>query len=298
MNDLSKVAYMVNEDLESLRFNEMDEELIKDAELFSTGTHRGVTYTEEDLKRLTDSFDAKEGVPVQLDHSNSARDTVGFLQEVSVKGGKLLGRLKILDEDARKRVKSGLFKKLSVSFYLEGGKPSKIREVSLVAFPQVKSARLFAEDGNSILNYNDNGGSKMNGLSEKELTRIGELINKALDHSQGSLNEAEVKELHALLKRFETSHEEAKKDSKRSLSEVIDSATTIAFAKQALKVSEQVQFDRLPLSEKFSKLKKELDGLQKSPYMKALLKERKKQEEKEAFERFYEEHARKHGRSL
>jgi predicted metal-dependent hydrolase len=108
-----------------------------------------------------------------------------------------------------------------------------------------------------------------------------------------------VKELHALLKKVEAIHEKAKKkSSKTSLSEVIDRATTIAFGKQALKVSKQAQFDKLPMGEKFSKLKKELDGLNKSPYVKALLAEKKEQEEREAFERFYEEHANKHGRSL
>ncbi|MEP9407339.1 hypothetical protein ABKP09_13540 [Peribacillus frigoritolerans] len=279
-------------------------DLYKDAELFSVGTHRGVEYTEEDLQVLVDTFFPEDDVPVQLDHSESAKDTVGFLQEVSLSGGKLYGKLKIIDKEAQEKAKNGLYKKLSISFYLEDfngkAKPYRIREVSLVAFPQVKSAQMFSENGNLISNYEEDGGDKrMDVLTEKELTRVGELIDKALDPDRESLQADEVKELHALLKKVEAIHEKAKKQaSKRSLSEVIESATTIAFAKQALKISERAQFDKLPLEEKFSQLQKAIDGLHKSPYTKALLAEKAKQEEKEAFERFYEEHAKKHGRSL
>lgn len=291
-------------DFNSQSFSEeINGDLYKDAELFSVGTHRGVEYTEEDLQMLVDTFFPEDNIPIQLDHSDSAKDTVGFLQKVSLSGGKLYGKLRIIDKEAQEKAKNGLYKKLSISFYLENfngkAKPYRIREVSLVAFPQVKSAQMFSEDGSLISNYEDNGGNKMDVLTKKELTRVGELIDKALDHNRGSLDEAEVKELHVLLKKVEAIHEKAKKQaSKTSLSEVIDRATTIAFAKQALKVSEKAQFNKLPMEAKFSKLKKDIDSLQKSPYAKALLAEKKAQEEKEAFERFYEEHASKHGKSL
>lgn len=125
--------------------------MVKDAEMFSVGTHRGVEYNEDDLKVLMENFDESEEVPIQVDHSNSALHTVGYLKEVSVKEGRLFGKLHVIDEVAQNRIKQGLMKKLSISFYLKktknGLKPSKIREVSLVAFPQVKSARLFSENG-------------------------------------------------------------------------------------------------------------------------------------------------------
>ncbi|MGE7864911.1 hypothetical protein ACQKNO_01325 [Bacillus paramycoides] len=123
-------------------------DLIKEAELFSVGTHRGRNYTELDLQALAESFNNEESVPVQLDHSTSVRDTVGFLESVSVKCGKLLGKLRIIEEDIKKRVANKLAKKVSISFYADStGKPIKIREVSIVAFPQVKSAQMFSEKG-------------------------------------------------------------------------------------------------------------------------------------------------------
>ncbi|MGI8277447.1 hypothetical protein [Bacillus mycoides] len=123
-----------------------DGDLIKEAELFSTGTHRGRNYTESDLQALAESFNPEESVPVQLDHSESVKDTVGFLESVSVKGGKLLGKLRIVEEDIKKRVANKLAKKVSISFYTDStGKPTRLREVSIVAFPQLKGAQMFNE---------------------------------------------------------------------------------------------------------------------------------------------------------
>ncbi|MED4342836.1 hypothetical protein [Bacillus licheniformis] len=122
---------------------------IKIGELFSAGIHRGVTYTEEDIKHLAREFTAEDDIPVQIDHSESALNTVGFVKEVYAQGRKLMGKLHIIDPEAQKRIDKGLMKKLSISFYLKrvGSqlKPDKIREVSLVAFPQVKGAQLFNE---------------------------------------------------------------------------------------------------------------------------------------------------------
>ncbi|HHI3608361.1 TPA: hypothetical protein QCU10_004264 [Bacillus anthracis] len=120
--------------------------LEKDAILFMEGTHRGKTYTRQDLQALANSFNKADNVPVQLDHSESAKDTVGFLESVSVQGGQLLGKLRIIDEKVKERVDKGLMKKVSVSFYTDTtGKPTRLREVSLVAFPKVKGAELFSE---------------------------------------------------------------------------------------------------------------------------------------------------------
>ncbi|KAB2380188.1 hypothetical protein [Bacillus toyonensis] len=124
------------------------EDLIKEAEMFSTGTHRGKPYTESHLQTLADSFSKEDEIPIQLDHSESARDTVGYLEEASVKDGKLMGKLRIIEEWAKEKVNKKLLKKLSVSFYTDReGNPTRLREVSLVAFPQVKGAKLFSENG-------------------------------------------------------------------------------------------------------------------------------------------------------
>lgn len=124
------------------------EDLIKEAIMFSTGTHRGKEYTEEHLNTLANNFAAEDAIPIQLDHSESARDTVGFLEDAYVKDGKLLGKVRIIEEWAKNRVAKKLLNKLSVSFYKDKeGNPTRLREVSLVAFPQLKGAKLFSENG-------------------------------------------------------------------------------------------------------------------------------------------------------
>ncbi|MEH7508143.1 DUF2213 domain-containing protein [Priestia megaterium] len=177
--------------------------------MFSTGTHRGVEYTREDIQQLAESFDSEDFVPVQIDHSESARDTVGYIREVYAEGNNLMGKLEIIDEEAQQRIDKGLMKKLSVSFYLKEiankVKPFKIREVSLVAFPQVKGAQLFSETS----------GSK---LTKEQMARLAELWSKYKDGL--SLNEQEIKDFQNLFGLLlaegeEKTEKESKSESKR-----------------------------------------------------------------------------------
>ncbi|WP_459501103.1 hypothetical protein [Bacillus sp. C1] len=125
---------------------EQGKDLIREAELFSVGAYRRRKYEVADLQRLANNFITEEQVPIQLDHSESAKDTVGFLDSVKVVGNKLVGTVRVIDEFTKERIAKKLMKKLSISFYTNSqGKPEKIREVSFVAFPQVKSAQLFKE---------------------------------------------------------------------------------------------------------------------------------------------------------
>lgn len=137
------------------RFSESDplegDEYIKEGILIEEGVHRGITFNTEDLEVLAKSFDPENPVPLQLDHSESAKDTAGYLQDVYVKDGKLLGKFKIIDDTVKERITKGLMKKLSLGFYSKKDhqgnvKPSRIREVSIVAFPQVQGATLFKQE--------------------------------------------------------------------------------------------------------------------------------------------------------
>lgn len=145
---------------------------LKDALLFETGKHRGKEFTLEDLQILAQSFDSGNPVPVQLDHSSSTKDTVGFVKKVWIEGEKLLGQLQIVDEKMQQRIEKGLSKKLSIGFYVDGKtrKPSSLREVSIVAFPQVKSATIFKEE--------ENGGEP--DMDEKRIEELREQLAESL----------------------------------------------------------------------------------------------------------------------
>lgn len=154
-------------------------DLLKDAILFEAGTHRGKSYTVEHLQALANSFNNEDSVPVQLDHSESAKDTVGFLESVYVKGNQLLGKLRVIEEFAKEKVAKGLMKKVSISFYTDKqGNPTRLREVSLVAFPQLKGATLFSEQS-----------SQLDEWSPEEVYKAFKLVLDAISQEEQSFQE-------------------------------------------------------------------------------------------------------------
>lgn len=135
-------------------------------------------------------------------------------------------------------------------------------------------------------------------LNEKEKQRVNALIEKALDKSKGSLTEEEVKELKRILLKLNDIEKKRKEEaSKTALSEVIETSMTVALARKALKESEYKEFNKLPVSEKMKSLKEKVEKLQNGTYAQ-LLKKEKEVSEKEAFEAYYEEHAKQFGKSL
>ncbi len=158
--------------------------------LFSTGRHRNVDYTLDDLQKLADSFSSEDPTPIQIDHSSSAKDTVGFVRKVWIDGNNLMGELDIIDEKWSERVEKKLNQKLSVSFYhTKENRPTRLREVSIVAFPQLKGAKVFEEDG---------GDNEMN---EEKLTEMRQEIEKEyatkFEEMQAQLAEFKERELEA-----------------------------------------------------------------------------------------------------
>jgi hypothetical protein len=284
--------------------NSQDEDMIKEAELFSTGVHRGVEYTEDDLKELVNNFDPAEEIPVQIDHSESAKDTVGYLEEVSVKEGKLLGKLRIIDDFAKQRIDKKLMKKLSVSFYLklteEGFKPYKLREVSLVAFPQVKSARLFSENG-YVSDYEEKEVNKMADQQKQEqvvnLSEIREQIRKEIEqeiHAEYAELKERLEALENVQEKFNESQVKAKIAKFQEDNKVVP-AQAEALEKLLATFSEE----QMSLFEEFMSNSKVADFSEKGEVEQHDGEdEDKKDPAQEEFEKFYEEYANRFGRSL
>lgn len=273
------------------------EDFVKEAEMFSTGIHRGVEYNEEDLQELVNNFDAEEGVPVQLDHSESARDTVGFLKEASVKDGKLLGKLHIIDEYAQERIGKGLMKKLSVSFYLkhteEGLKPHKLREVSLVAFPQVKSARLFSENG-YVSTYEDKEVKQMDKVNLSELKAELKKELEAEISEQYSELQKKAEKFDELQANFTESQVNTKIEAFKADSKVIP-AQEDSLKQLMLSFSDE----QAKLFEAFMAENKVADFSEQGEVEGQDGEERdERSQEQKDFDAFYEEHSKKYGLSL
>lgn len=92
------------------------ESIMKPARLFYVGKHKGRDYTKPDLARIVQNFNPDEEIPLQLDHSKSARDTIGFPRKVwlSEDGTEIHGDLEFRGKDNVEKVRLGLWKKLSI----------------------------------------------------------------------------------------------------------------------------------------------------------------------------------------
>lgn len=274
-----------------------DDKYIKEAEMFSTGVHRGVEYTEDDLNQLVDTFSPDEDIPVQIDHSESALHTVGYIREVFSKGGKLMGKLEILDKAIQERIDMGLMKKLSVSFYLkhteEGFKPHKLREVSLVAFPQVKGARLFSENG-YVSDYEENkGGNEM----EFDFKKFKEELKAEIEqqvHEQYSEMEKELETLRAERVSFTEAQVKAQVEKFQEENKVIP-----AQAEALEKLLGSFSEEQAQLFDEFMKNNKTVDFSEQGEIEEfdENDKDERTQEQKD-FDEFYESHIKKYGASL
>lgn len=274
--------------------------------MFSTGIHRGVEYTEEDIDGLIENFSAEEDIPVQIDHSESARDTVGYIREAFSKDGKLMGKLEILDEGIQERIDKGLMKKLSVSFYLkhteEGFKPHKLREVSLVAFPQVKGARLFSENG-YVSDYEENqGGEKQMGkeLENKQTEQFSdEVLAKAKEQIESDL----LEKYNALEEKLEKLAGVEEKFNENQVAQKVEkfqeeNKVTPAQADALTKLMKSFSEEQAQMFDEFMSNNKQVDFSEQGEVEQPDHEDDKEDKEQTDFDKFYEEHAKKYGMSL
>lgn len=277
-------------------------EMIKEALMFSVGKHRGTDYTQDDIDQLVKNFNAADKIPVQLDHSDSARDTVGFIESVEAKDGKLMGKLKIIDTYAKERIDLGLMNKLSIGFYLketeEGFKPHALREVSLVAFPQVKGAQLFSENG-YVSDYDEKGGTKMSvdkNLETVNLSEIKAQLKAELESElavQYSDLEKEVEALREVKTKFNESQVTSKIEKFSAESKVVP-AQTDALTKLLSSFSQE----QMAAFEEFMSNSQKVDFSEQAEQGGTDEHPNTKKDEPSEFDKFYEEHAAKYGKTL
>lgn len=294
MNKMSKVKKLFYEGKLTKSFSEggEGEDLIKEAELFSTGIHRGTEYTVEDLNTLANNFDVTEEIPIQLDHSNSVRDTVGYLEEVSVEGDKLLGKVRIIDDSTKERIEKGLMKKLSISFYIQYNeeddtiRPHKLREVSLVAFPQVKSARLFSENGYSSEIDENKGVEPMPGQNNQQPQNFAQL------QEQYKQLEEQMKQLQAQNQSFSEGKINSKIEKFQEESKIVP-----AQAASLKNLLSSFSEEQTQMFDEFMKNATQIDFQEQGEVAREGDPDKRTQEQKE-FDKFYEEHEAKFGSSL
>lgn len=132
--------------------------VVRGAEIFSAGVHRGITYTVDDLKDMVTNFAAgKEQVspPLVVGHEedqsflqDSGLPAAGWLIRVYRRGAKLFGDFGGIPRSIAKLINARAYKKVSVEIYdepPEGAPPAckgkMLRRVALLGaeLPQVKT---------------------------------------------------------------------------------------------------------------------------------------------------------------
>ena len=128
-------------DLKSLETETTDEGLlIKSLPVFKAGVYRDIIYSEDYIDRnFIGQFREDDDVPVQADHSSSVFATLGWVKSLKRKSKMMYADFLLSDDNAIARWKKGLLKKFSISVDTIN---DKVREISIVAFPYVKSARV------------------------------------------------------------------------------------------------------------------------------------------------------------
>lgn len=136
--------------------------LLKGVEAFSAGTWRGTTYTVEDLEGMARNFkELKEEnllePPLKVDHSESARDQIGWVTDLYVEGDKLLADVLFTEKEAMEKVKRGTWKKVSAEIYRNYKEEANgknygmvFRALSIVSIPQLKNIKGIVLNSESI----------------------------------------------------------------------------------------------------------------------------------------------------
>lgn len=119
------------------------ESLIRRALVLYPGTFKGFTVTKELIQSIYENFDpAAFQPPIQQDHWPDISSTVGYVAALELEDDKLYAVLEIIDPCAKEKVKSGLWKYVSVAFTSEPLKPV-LFEVSFTAQPAVRGDGLY-----------------------------------------------------------------------------------------------------------------------------------------------------------
>lgn len=196
----------------SLPFGQFDESgLVRGVEAFKAGTWRGKKYTTQHLQEMADNFKKlrDEGLlepPLKVDHSESAKDLIGWVKDLYVEGDSLMADVLFTEEEAIQKVRRGTWKKVSSEIYHHYKEESNgkdygmvFRALSIVSIPHLKNIRgivlnaeMLEEDSNMKLDdFKKLLDEKFNEIS-KDKADFTELSSKLMDEVK-SFMEGEVK---------------------------------------------------------------------------------------------------------
>jgi len=148
INDFSVINFsssIKTKDVNKLETEQTDEGLlIKGIPVFKAGTYKDTEYSTDYIDRnFIGQFNAEDDIPIQADHNPSTFATLGYVKGLFRKAKMMYADFLLIDDNAIARWKKRLMKKFSLGVDLIN---DKIREISIVAFPYVKAARVHSEE--------------------------------------------------------------------------------------------------------------------------------------------------------
>jgi hypothetical protein len=234
--------YISNLPFEAFEENEQGF-LLKKVEAFKAGTWRGRTYTVENLQEMAENFKTlkEENLlepPMKVDHSESARDQIGWIQDLYVEGDALYADVLFTEEEAMQKVKRGTWKKVSAEIYHNykeeaNGKEYGMvfRALSIVSIPQLKNIKGIVLNSEAIQDEVsiDMTEEQLKALLDEKLNGLGE--NK-IDFSELSTN---------LLDGFKSFYADEVEKYKEEAKQAKADAKAMAEAVKASKIKEEVK---------------------------------------------------------
>ena len=190
--EMKKIEFKLTaKDIRSIDTEDLDEGLlVKGVPVFKVGKYGGKDYDSKFIdEKLIKQFDPDEDIPFQSDHSDSSKDTLGYIRKIVRDGDMAFADMEIRDDNAIARWKKGLMKKFSIGFYNTTG---KLREISAVAFPRVKEAVVHSEESEEKVGEKEMAEKKESEELLKEAAEMQEKLEKEKVDLNTKLSEKDV----------------------------------------------------------------------------------------------------------
>lgn len=109
--------------------------IIKDVEIFATGTHNGETFTDKDLQEIVDATNALDFKPaIKVGHTDdSALPAFGYVENFRKVGNKIIGDFTNLTQEVYESIKQKRFGRVSVELYKNLRRDGKVFKKALGA---------------------------------------------------------------------------------------------------------------------------------------------------------------------
>ncbi|WLR49585.1 hypothetical protein LC065_20285 (plasmid) [Halobacillus litoralis] len=175
-----------------MQFTETDEGyLIEGIEAFKAGNWKGTDYSVERLSEMVNNFQkfSEEGSlepPFKVDHSESARDQVGWIKNVYLEGDTLFADALVTEPDAVAKIQRGTWKKVSAEIYknyVEDNTKEQhgmtFRALSIVSIPHLKGLEGIAINSEELEGENELTKEELQAILDQKFSELNTGDNKA-----------------------------------------------------------------------------------------------------------------------